>query len=112
MSSTEIDFDNIVRLASWQLQLDQRPERRAGGNLKRELDKLNANEVLLVLIAEKIIEGRGHVVNTDSLERAELAKWLAEHLGTEVTMRIEVVISPPSKGSAFHSARGLTLRRG
>jgi hypothetical protein len=41
MSSIEIDFDKIVRLANWQLQLDERPDRRAG-----ELDKLDANQVL------------------------------------------------------------------
>jgi hypothetical protein len=49
----------------------------------------------LVLIAGKVMKGRGHVVNTDSLERAELAQWLAEYLGTEVTIRIEVIVFPP-----------------
>lgn len=113
---SEIDYDKIVRLTNWKLQLDAQPDMSTRADFEREWGALNETERFLCKIAKSIVLEREHRLQTTSSERAERVALLAEHLGADVKRRvmvseghIEIIIFPrtgltPSKRTAANGS--------
>jgi len=103
MRSTEIDYDNIVRLTNWKLQLDAQPNMSTRVEFAREWENLSDTERFLCKVAKGVLLGQEVQLQISS-ERADSAVALATHLGADVKRRaltsegrIELVIYLRSK---------------
>jgi len=52
---SEIDYDKIVRLTNWKLQLDAQPDMSTRADFEREWGALNETERFLCKIAKSIV---------------------------------------------------------
>ena len=77
--------EEIVRLATLHLALDQGPEDvDAKMEFEQGLDRLEREEILLVTAALKLLKGKPYAMSTDNPSRVARWRSLAEHMGAPV----------------------------
>jgi hypothetical protein len=89
------DYDAIIRIASlWLAQ-------KLGDNFEAALPQVDEDSVPLVVIAAKLMEGKGSGVHTDDPDTIDRCRQLARHIGASVEVieeeagQTRILFNPP-----------------
>jgi hypothetical protein len=91
------DYDAIVRVASVWLS------RKSDDDFGVALPQIDENNVPLVFVAAKLMEGKRYGVNTGSPDVIQRCRLLARHIGASVEMieeeagRTRILFGPPAR---------------